>query len=95
MICYRIRIFIRIYVVVFFLLFMVCIEINVFLLYCMYFEVCDGGLIIVYNFVGNEEVKRGIFFMLFGGVLKIIFEKINFRGDINICVVGDLSIVKS
>lgn len=47
MICYRIRIFIRIYVVVFFLLFMVCIEINVFLLYCMYFEVCNGGLIIV------------------------------------------------
>lgn len=33
--------------------------------------------------------------MLFGGVLKIIFEKINLRGDINICVVGDLSIVKS
>lgn len=61
----------------------------------MHFEVCDGGLTIVYNLVGNEEVKRGILLMLFGGVPKITLEKTNLRGDINICVVGDPSTAKS
>lgn len=44
---------------------------------------------------GNEEVKRGILLMLFGGVPKITLEKTNLRGDINICVVGDPSTAKS
>lgn len=48
-----------------------------------------------YHLVGNEEVKRGILLMLFGGVPKITLEKTNLRGDINICVVGDPSTAKS
>ena len=44
---------------------------------------------------GNEEVKRGILLMLFGGVPKITLEKTNLRGDINICIVGDPSTAKS
>jgi len=33
--------------------------------------------------------------MLFGGVHKTTPEKINLRGDINICIVGDPSVAKS
>lgn len=44
---------------------------------------------------GNDEVKWGVLLMFFGGVLKIIGEGIFFWGDINVCIVGDLSIVKS
>ncbi|XP_074653745.1 zygotic DNA replication licensing factor mcm6-B-like [Tubulanus polymorphus] len=44
---------------------------------------------------GNEEVKRGILLMLFGGVPKVTLEKTNLRGDVNICVVGDPSTAKS
>merc|ERR1719186_2171856 len=39
---------------------------------------------------GNDEVKRGIMLMLFGGVPKT-----SPRGDINVCVVGDPSTAKS
>ena len=45
--------------------------------------------------VGNDEVKRGVLLMLFGGVPKITLERTNLRGDINVCIVGDPSTAKS
>ncbi|XP_018332250.1 DNA replication licensing factor Mcm6 [Agrilus planipennis] len=44
---------------------------------------------------GNEEVKRGILLMLFGGVSKTTVEGTTLRGDINVCIVGDPSTAKS
>lgn len=44
---------------------------------------------------GNDEVKRGILLMLFGGVPKITVEGTTLRGDINCCIVGDPSTAKS
>ena len=44
---------------------------------------------------GNDEVKRGILLMLFGGVGKTTTEGTRLRGDINVCVVGDPSTAKS
>lgn len=44
---------------------------------------------------GNEEVKRGILLMLFGGVSKTTLEGTTLRGDINCCIVGDPSTAKS
>merc|ERR1712073_169086 len=44
---------------------------------------------------GNDEVKRGIMLMLFGGVPKTTGEGTTLRGDINVCVVGDPSTAKS
>merc|ERR1711994_463643 len=44
---------------------------------------------------GNDEVKRGITLMLFGGVPKTTGEGTTLRGDINVCVVGDPSTAKS
>jgi len=44
---------------------------------------------------GNEEVKRGVLLMLFGGVPKSTGEGTTLRGDINVCVVGDPSTAKS
>merc|ERR1719317_1877376 len=44
---------------------------------------------------GNDEVKRGITLMLFGGVPKTTGESTSLRGDINVCVVGDPSTAKS
>uniref|UniRef100_H3CR41 DNA replication licensing factor MCM6 n=1 Tax=Tetraodon nigroviridis TaxID=99883 RepID=H3CR41_TETNG len=44
---------------------------------------------------GNDEVKRGILLMLFGGVPKTTTEGTSLRGDINVCVVGDPSTAKS
>ncbi|XP_015772227.1 PREDICTED: DNA replication licensing factor MCM6-like [Acropora digitifera] len=44
---------------------------------------------------GNDEVKRGVLLMLFGGVPKVTTEKTNLRGDVNICIVGDPSTAKS
>jgi len=44
---------------------------------------------------GNDEVKRGVLLMLFGGVPKVTMEKTTLRGDINVCVVGDPSTAKS
>ena len=49
----------------------------------------------LFNREGNEEVKRGVLLMLFGGVPKMTDEGTNLRGDINICVVGDPSTAKS
>ena len=46
-------------------------------------------------FSGNDEVKRGVLLMLFGGVPKVTTEKTNLRGDINVCIVGDPSTAKS
>jgi len=47
------------------------------------------------DFAGNDEVKRGILLMLFGGVAKVTMEGTRLRGDINVCVVGDPSTAKS
>jgi len=44
---------------------------------------------------GNDEVKRGIMLMLFGGVPKRSHDKTGLRGDINVCIVGDPSTAKS
>jgi len=44
---------------------------------------------------GNDEVKRGIALMLFGGVPKKTTSGTSLRGDINLCVVGDPSTAKS
>ncbi|PSN32621.1 DNA replication licensing factor Mcm6 [Blattella germanica] len=44
---------------------------------------------------GNDEVKRGIILMLFGGVPKKTMEGTTLRGDINCCIVGDPSTAKS
>ncbi|XP_038162304.1 DNA replication licensing factor MCM6 [Cyprinodon tularosa] len=44
---------------------------------------------------GNDEVKRGILLMLFGGVPKTTMEGTSLRGDVNVCVVGDPSTAKS
>ena len=44
---------------------------------------------------GNDEIKRGIMLMLFGGVPKKTLEGTSLRGDINICIVGDPSTAKS
>ncbi|XP_061432588.1 zygotic DNA replication licensing factor mcm6-A-like isoform X2 [Lethenteron reissneri] len=44
---------------------------------------------------GNDEVKRGVLLMLFGGVPKKTLEGTSLRGDINVCVVGDPSTAKS
>ena len=44
---------------------------------------------------GNDEVKRGVLLMLFGGIPKVTMEGTNLRGDINVCVVGDPSTAKS
>ncbi|XP_057293363.1 zygotic DNA replication licensing factor mcm6-like [Hydractinia symbiolongicarpus] len=44
---------------------------------------------------GNDEVKRGVLLMLFGGVPKTTAEGTTLRGDINVCVVGDPSTAKS
>merc|ERR1719516_728890 len=44
---------------------------------------------------GNDEVKRGITLMLFGGVPKTTGDGAKLRGDINVCVVGDPSTAKS
>jgi len=44
---------------------------------------------------GNDEVKRGILLMLFGGVPKRSHDKTGLRGDINVCIVGDPSCAKS
>uniref|UniRef100_A0A1A8IXZ2 DNA replication licensing factor MCM6 n=1 Tax=Nothobranchius kuhntae TaxID=321403 RepID=A0A1A8IXZ2_NOTKU len=44
---------------------------------------------------GNDEVKRGILLMLFGGVPKTTMEETSLRGDVNVCIVGDPSTAKS
>ena len=44
---------------------------------------------------GNDEIKKGVLLMLFGGINKTTEEHIKLRGDINICVVGDPSTAKS
>jgi len=44
---------------------------------------------------GNDEVKKGLMLMLFGGVPKVTIEGTALRGDINICIVGDPSVSKS
>lgn len=44
---------------------------------------------------GNDEIKKGIMLMLFGGVPKKTLEGTSLRGDINICIVGDPSTAKS
>ncbi|KAL4657276.1 maternal DNA replication licensing factor mcm6-like [Arapaima gigas] len=43
----------------------------------------------------NDEIKRGILLMLFGGVAKTTVEGTSLRGDINVCIVGDPSTSKS
>ncbi|XP_065132772.1 MCM6 minichromosome maintenance deficient 6, like [Paramisgurnus dabryanus] len=44
---------------------------------------------------GNDEIKRGILLMLFGGVAKTTMEGTSLRGDVNVCIVGDPSTSKS
>lgn len=43
----------------------------------------------------NQQVKKGIVLMLFGGVIKKTADGMKIWGDINICLVGDPSTAKS
>ncbi|XP_077125517.1 maternal DNA replication licensing factor mcm6 isoform X6 [Ranitomeya variabilis] len=63
---------------------------------------CDftGTLIVVpdvsaLSVGGNDEIKRGVLLMLFGGVPKTTLEGTSLRGDINVCIIGDPSTSKS
>jgi len=58
-------------------------------------ENCTADVIADCLYVGNDEVKRGILLMLFGGVHKVTQEGTNLRGDVNVCIVGDPSTAKS
>lgn len=44
---------------------------------------------------GNDEIKKGITLMFFGGVAKTTEEGTSLRGDVNVCIVGDPSTAKS
>ncbi|KAI5698898.1 hypothetical protein M8J75_013558 [Diaphorina citri] len=44
---------------------------------------------------GNEQIKKGILLLLFGGVPKVTTEGTTLRGDLNCCIVGDPSTAKS
>lgn len=44
---------------------------------------------------GNEEIKKAIACMLFGGSRKFLPDKTVLRGDINILLLGDPSTAKS
>ena len=44
---------------------------------------------------GHLDVKKGILLQLFGGIKKETEDKIQLRGDINICIVGDPATAKS
>jgi len=44
---------------------------------------------------GHLDVKKGILLQLFGGIKKDTTDKIQLRGDINICIVGDPATAKS
>lgn len=58
----------------------------------MFFQIFNQ---VVCSGAGNDEVKRGVLLMLFGGVPKTTSEGTSLRGDINVCVVGDPSTAKS
>jgi len=58
----------------------------------LYHNLCSSLFPTIY---GNDEVKRGVLLMLFGGVPKVTLEATHLRGDINICIVGDPSTAKS
>lgn len=44
---------------------------------------------------GNDQIKKGIMLLLFGGVPKVTTEGTTLRGDLNCCIVGDPSTAKS
>jgi DNA replication licensing factor MCM5 len=44
---------------------------------------------------GNEEIKKAIACMLFGGSRKFLPDKTVLRGDINVLLLGDPSTAKS
>jgi DNA replication licensing factor MCM6 len=58
----------------------------------LFANMCNSLFPMIY---GNEEIKKGILLMLFGGVPKKTLEGTSLRGDINICIVGDPSTAKS
>ena len=58
----------------------------------LFSNMCNSLFPMIY---GNDEIKKGILLMLFGGVPKKTLEGTSLRGDINICIVGDPSTAKS
>ena len=44
---------------------------------------------------GHIDVKKGILLQLFGGIRKYTDDKIQLRGDINVCIVGDPATAQS
>ncbi|XP_062337993.1 MCM6 minichromosome maintenance deficient 6, like isoform X1 [Osmerus eperlanus] len=58
----------------------------------LYHNICSSLFPTIH---GNDEIKRGILLMLFGGVGKTTMEGTSLRGDINVCIVGDPSTSKS
>uniref|UniRef100_A0A3B4B636 DNA helicase n=1 Tax=Periophthalmus magnuspinnatus TaxID=409849 RepID=A0A3B4B636_9GOBI len=57
----------------------------------LYHNLCTS----LFPTIHNDEVKRGVLLMLFGGVPKTTMEGTSLRGDINVCIVGDPSTAKS
>ena len=44
---------------------------------------------------GNEDIKKAIACLLFGGSSKILPDNTRLRGDINVLLIGDPSTAKS
>ncbi len=44
---------------------------------------------------GNEDIKKAIACLLFGGTRKVLPDKMKLRGDINVLLIGDPSTGKS
>jgi DNA replication licensing factor MCM5 len=44
---------------------------------------------------GNEDIKKAILCLLFGGSRKLLSDKMRLRGDINVLLIGDPSTAKS
>ncbi|XP_075067399.1 maternal DNA replication licensing factor mcm6 isoform X2 [Mixophyes fleayi] len=58
----------------------------------LYYNLCTSLFPTIH---GNDEIKRGVLLMLFGGVPKTTMEGTSLRGDINVCIIGDPSTSKS
>lgn len=59
-------------------------------------NICDNLIKSLFpSIYGNDQVKKGIILMLFGGISKKTIEGTTLRGDINCCIVGDPSTAKS
>lgn len=58
----------------------------------IYKKICKS---IAPSIYGHEDIKKTLACMLFGGTRRIMGDKINLRGDINILLLGDPGVAKS